>query len=363
MDFNATNSSYDLVPNPHYTGPAKPHLSDVSVETFTGITAQLNALKSGQLDIGVLDFSQIPQVPSLKTQGYSVFGYPSFGWFAAVYNFKDTTNHFNSIISQLYVRQALAELENQPAYVKGIFKNAAVASYGPVPPVPVTPFTPSDATHPPYSYNPHGAVALLKSHGWNVMPGGQTRCAKAGSGPGECGSGIPAGTPFTFTWFYPPASEAVVGPLESEAFASQAKQTAGINIQLQSKTFNFLISNYADSNPADAKYVNDWGVNDDGGISYDFYPTSAGIFNTGGGLNTGGYSDPTADSLINASTYGSDPNAVINEASYLTKSQPVLFFPNSDYIDAVSKRIGGPPDAFLALTELTAYLQSFYIKK
>ncbi len=64
------------------------------------------------------------------------------------------------------------------------------------------------------------------------------------------------------------------GALESEALASEAKAAAGINIQLQTKTFNFLISNYNDANPAAAKYTNDWGVNNYGGLFTDFYPTA-----------------------------------------------------------------------------------------
>jgi peptide/nickel transport system substrate-binding protein len=361
-DFNTTNSSYDLVANPSYGG-TKPHLAKISVQTYTSITAQLNALKTGSLDLAGIDFSQIAQIPALKAQGYSVFGYPPFGWFGAVINFKDTTNHFDKIISQLYVRQAFAYLEDQPAYVKGIFKDAAVASYGPVPPVPSTPFTPADAKTAPYPYNPSMAAKILRAHGWKVVPNGQTTCQKAGTAADECGAGIPAGTPISFTWFSIPSSESPASGLESESFASIAKQAAGINIQLETKTFNFLIANYNDTDPADAKNVNDWGVNNYGGFSYDFYPSSESIFNTGGDFNSGDYSDPKADQLMHNSVYGSNPNAVTAEASYLTKSIPILFTPNSDYIFAVSKRVAGPNSAFLAMTELAFYFEDLYLNK
>jgi peptide/nickel transport system substrate-binding protein len=359
-DFSATNSSYNMVPNPKYGGTQKPY---ISVQTFTGITPQLNALRTGALDIGGIDFSQIGSVSSLKSQGYSVFGYPPFGWFGAIINFKDTTSHFDKIIGQLYVRQALAHLENQPAYVSGIFKNAAVAAYGPVPPVPVTPFTPADAKTNPYPYSPSTAVSILKAHGWKVVPNGQTTCAKAGTASDECGAGIPAGTPFKFTWFDIPASSTPSSGLMSESFSSIAKQAAGINIQIETKTFNYEIDNFNDADPADKKFENDWGVADFGGFSYDFYPSSEGIFNTGGDFNSGDYSDPTADNLMSQSVFGSNPNAVTNEAAYLTKSLPIFFQPNSDYIYAVSKRIGGAPPSFLALTELVQYPQFWYVNK
>ena len=47
------------------------------------------------------------------------------------------------------------------------------------------------------------------------------------------------------------------------------------------------------------------------------YATTFGLFNTGG-PQIGDYSNPTADSLINASISGGDPAAVKNEASFLT---------------------------------------------
>ena len=40
----------------------------------------LNAMRTGSLDIGSIDFSQLADVSSLKAQGYSVYGYPDFGW-------------------------------------------------------------------------------------------------------------------------------------------------------------------------------------------------------------------------------------------------------------------------------------------
>jgi peptide/nickel transport system substrate-binding protein len=361
--FNTTNSSYDLVPNPSYGGTPKPYVSEVDTETYTGITPQLNALKTGALDISGIDFSQLAQAPALKALGISVYGYPSFGWFGAIINFKDTTGHFNDIISQLYIRQALAELEDEPAYIQGIFKGAGGPSYGPVPALPKTPYTPPDAIHTPYPYNPSAAVALLKAHGWKVVPGGQTTCQNAGSGSNQCGAGIPAGTPFAFSWYYIPASETPSSSLESEAFASEARAAAGIDISLVSKTFNYMIENFNDADPADAKYENQWGISNYGGELYDYYPTSDGIFNAGGELNSGDYTDPTAARLIHDSVYSGNPDAVINEASYLVKDIPVLFMPNSDELLGIAKGVGGAADGFMALTQLQTLPQYFYLTK
>jgi peptide/nickel transport system substrate-binding protein len=204
---------------------------------------------------------------------------------------------------------------------------------------------------------------MLKSHGWKVVPNGQSTCQKPGTAANECGAGIPAGTPFKFVWADQPQSASTTGALESEAVASEAKQAAGINITLQTKTFNFLVSNYNDQNPAASKYTNDWGLNNYGGIYMDYYPTQFGIFSPGGGFNLGDYNDPKANSLMNASVHSGDIHAVQSEADYIAKNPPALFFPNPDIILAVSKRVGGSADSFLILTQQAWAPQYWYVKK
>jgi peptide/nickel transport system substrate-binding protein len=363
--FSPTNSSYTLVPNPSYGGSPKPVMSQVQVNTYTGYTSELNALRSGSLDIAVgLDPSQLPQAPALKALGIDVYGGPGWGWFGGQINFADKANHFDKVISQLYVRQALDYLIDQPAIIKGVYKNAAVPAYGPTPSAPLSPYAPSSASTPVYPYSPAKAVALLKSHGWKVVPGGTTTCAKPGTAAGECGAGIPAGTPISFVWANQPESVQSTGPLESEAIASVAKSAAGINIQLQTKTFNFLTSDYSDANPAAAKYINDWGVNNYGGIFTDYYPTGAGIWNPGGGLNIGDVNDPKGTALINASEHSGNVDASKKEASYWEAHLPVLFMPDPDYLLGVNaKKVGGPPDGWTVLTQQQWFPQYWYAVK
>jgi peptide/nickel transport system substrate-binding protein len=363
--FTATNSSYVLTPNPNYGGTPKSMVSALDVNTYTGFTSELNAVKSGGLDVMVgLDPSQLAEVPALKAQSIDVYGGPGWGWFGGIINFKDTANHFSSVIGQTYVRGAIDHLINQPAIIAGVYKGAAVAAYGPVPSAPLSPYAPADAATPPYPYDPAAAVAELKAHGWKVVPNGQTTCAKAGTAADECGAGIPAGTPLAFTWANLPESVSTTGPLESEALASEAKQAAGINITLQTKTFNFLVSNYNDQNPAAVKYTNDWGVNNYGGLFMDYYPTQDGVDNAGGGFNTGDYLNTQATALINNSVFGGNASAVKTEASYLESSLPVFYFPDEDYLLAVNtKKVGGQPDGWTAMTQQQWFPQYWYAVK
>src|ERR1700685_3797495 len=73
---------------------------------------------------------------------------------------------------------------------------------GPAPASPPSPYLPKDAKTNPYPFSVSAAVTLLKKNGWTVHPGGTDVCAKAGTGAGECGAGIPAGTKLAFNFAY-----------------------------------------------------------------------------------------------------------------------------------------------------------------
>src|SRR5579875_2086439 len=183
--FNSSTGAFTMAPNPAYGGPHAKKVSSLSAVTFTSDTAEFNAVRSGNIDVGYLPDVDIKQVKTVETGGYNVFGYPTFFFGYITYNFLDKTGYFNKIIAQLYIRQALAHLENEPGYIKAFFGGAGGQAYGPVPQVPRTPYTPADAQKDPYPYSIPAAISLLKSHGWTVNTKGTDVCAKAGSGPGE----------------------------------------------------------------------------------------------------------------------------------------------------------------------------------
>lgn len=355
--FTPSTGAFTMVPNPHFGGH-KVQFSELQGVTFTSVQAEFNQLIAGNLTVGGVDFSVLPQVSRIESK-YNVYGLPDFGFQAAFYNFKDTTGNWSSEISQLYLRQALAHLEDQTAYIKGLYKGAAVPDYGPIGVSPPSPYTPANAKNNPYPYSISAAANLLKSHGWKVVPNGTTECVKPGTASGDCGAGIPLHATISPTMFYT-NSPPILGE-QAQAFAAAAKQV-GINIQLNAKTFNFLVSNYSVAGaPANN---NKWAINDFGGFSAADYPTTNNIFNTGGSFNFGGYSDATANKLISNSVYGSNPNAVSQEASYLTEQQPALFTPASDFIYAVSKSLSGTNEnSFSALTQFQPLPQYWYFTK
>ncbi len=209
-----------------------------------------------------------------------------------------------------------------------------------------------------YPFSVSAAVSLLKAHGWTVNLGGTDVCKNAGSGPNQCGAGIPAGTKLAFNLIYN-TSPAIIGQQITD-LVSQAKK-AGFNITLKSDNFNHMIATYYDG--ASPKTINDWAMEDFGGFSIYSYPTTNGIFNSTGSFNIGLYSDPKADSMILASTTSSDPKAVQKEAAYLTQQQPALFQPNVDNIWVWKKTISGQPESFESLTQDQLNPEFWYVKK
>lgn len=356
--YNPGNGSYTMVPNPSYGGPEVKHPVTVQAVSFTSDTAEFNAIKSGAVDVGYVPQTDVPQLPQLAGKGYDYFGLPVFGDTDANINFKDQTGHFAQIAAQLYFRQALSHLEDQQGWIKAFMYGAGGAAYGPVPAYPQSQYLPADAATDPYPFSISAATDLLKSHGWTINAGGTDVCSSPGTGPSNCGAGIPAGTKLAFNFIYN-TSPALIGQQATD-FASAAKQ-AGITITLQSATFNQIINNYLD--PGSPANENKWAINDFGGNTMNPYPTTFGLFNTGGSNQVGDYSDPHADQLINASISGGDPNAVKTEASYLTQQVPVLFQPNPDYIWAWKTTISGDPKSFENLTQYNLTPEFWYFTK
>ena len=350
QSFNTTNDSFVLTPNKSYGLSPKPNFT-FDENTYTSETALLDAMESGSVEIGQIDpATQLGSIPTLSRDGFDTFGAPQWGWWGPFLNYKDTTDDFNKVVAQPYIRGVFAQLVDQPAIVKGAYHGWAVAAYGPVATAPKSPYVSSAATKAVWTFNPKAAAATLKAHGWDVKPGGETTCAKPGTGSNECGAGIPAGTPIKFVWATQPESAAATGVLEAESFESEAK-TVGIDVTIQYKTFDFLTQNYNDQNPAAKKYYNDWGANGYGGVFTDYYPTENGVITPTGGLNMGDYDNPQANQLMAASIASPTTQAITNEVAFFTKNEPVLYMPVQDWITAVSNKVGGTTNGFLQMTQ------------
>lgn len=358
--YNASTHAYSMVPNAAYTGPQKPKISELNALAFTSSSAEFNQLESGSLTAGAVDSSQLSQVPALKKAGYNVYGLPSYGFNFIMLNFKDKTKNVNKLLAQLYIRQALDHLIDQPSYIssKGVYNGAASQNYSSVPAAKGSPYTITDKPTAPYPFDVSAATKLLSSHGWKVVPNGVTTCKDPGTGAGQCGAGIPKGQAITFNLFY--SDQTPINEVQAVAFAGEAKNI-GVTVNTAPKTFSYLIQHYND--PAAPSGVNDWAMELWGGFSISPYPTANSTFNTTGSGNVGGYSNKKADALIAASVNGSDPNAVKAEGSYLSQNLPVLWLPQQDTIWASKKTLSGTPASFESLTQETFVPEYWYFTR
>jgi len=361
--YDASSGAFTMVPNTTYGGPHAKVESTWTVTPFTSDDAEFNAVRAGKVDVAYVPLPDMPKASSVAGT-YNIFGYNDFGWSSVEYNFKDTTGDFDNIISQLYIRQALAHLEDEAGYIHAFFYGAGGQAFGPVPEVPQSQYTPSNALTNPYPYDPTEAASILKSHGWSVVPNGTDTCTSPGTGPANCGAGIPAGTPLSWNVIYGNTPDILQEQVQD--WASEAK-TIGITMNLSESNFNYMIENYND--PAAPKTIDKWAMEDFGGETDGTYPTTLGVMNCSGSGNIGGYCDATADKLIQASVSSPNPNAVTAEAEYLTTEQPNLFQPNQD--DALgtagvlvwAKNLSGPPISFEGLTQANFTPEFWFLTK
>ncbi|WP_435178420.1 ABC transporter substrate-binding protein [Actinacidiphila sp. bgisy145] len=320
-----SNGYYSYVPNPAYSGTSKPSVDKLVMQPFTTDTPELNALRSGgSLDVAGLPLNDVKQAQALRSSGYSIASVPIpgvAGILPNLYNAKVGT-----VLRQLYVRQALQYLINGPQIVSKVYNGYADPGSGPVPVKATSTWaTPLEKSGGPYPYSPTKAKALLKAHGWKVVPGGTSTCQNPGTGAGQCGAGIKAGQPLTFQLLY---SSGRATTDEQNAAVKSSEAQAGITLNLKAEPFNTLIGTIgtctAASHPSSTC---GWQLADFGYEPYSLYPNGTGFFDTGGSGNYGGYSDPTMDKLIKATEYGSSKAAFSTYEDYAARQLPWLWVP------------------------------------
>src|SRR5580704_6112924 len=158
--YNTTTGGFTMTPNTTYGGPLVAKMSTFQGVPFTSDTAEFNAVKSGNIDVGYVPQDDVPQLSQVLRGGYNYFGEPDYGMNFANYNFKDKTGDFNNIVNQLYFRQAMAHLEDQQGWITAFMDGAGDPAYGPIPAYPQSPFLPSNAATNPYPFDVNTAVNI-----------------------------------------------------------------------------------------------------------------------------------------------------------------------------------------------------------
>ena len=342
--FSSTGNA-TMVPNPKYSGSPKPQIAEFKYVPFTDDTAEYTALKTGQLDIGYIPPADLPQktgssaIPTTNPlgSGFTLQPYYNFGIFYAQPNFNNP--QVGWMVRQLYMRQALQEVFDQPGIIQAVYRGYALPTSGPAPNMPpgnqwIPPVQTQNNSQGPYPFNIAKAKSTLEAHGWSEVNGVMT-CQD----PAKCGSHIAKGQQAKFTYIYSTGQAAVTAMWE--AYKSDASK-AGININLVGQTFNTIIGESAPCAPMGPKCAvqvfafGGWLFNGPG-----FEPTGEPLFATGAGSNSGNYSDPTMDNLINQTHVSSATSAFNNYAVFGAQQLPFIWTPNPYPIQATNVKLHG----------------------
>src|SRR5215831_5449341 len=336
-----TNGNITMTPNPSYSGSPKPTLAAVKFAPFTDSSAIYTALKTGQIDIGRVPTSDLPQKPLNQAvpptnplgSGYTLSAQIPFGYSYFVPNMNNQKT--GPLFKQLYIRQALQMVMDQPGDSTAIWRGYAVPNGGAVPGTPVNQWTPqvqqANESQGPYPFSPANAKNLLTSHGWTLTNGVMT-CTD----PSKCGAGITQGQQLAFNIFY------ATGQTEFNNMVANYKSDAaqaGIKLNITAGTFNAVVGESTPCKPGpkctwDVLWWGSWGYNGPG-----FEPTGEPLFQTGAGSNSGSYSDPKMDQLINA-THTSSSLAVFHDyGTYAAQQLPNIYTPVSIRIYAVNSKL------------------------
>lgn len=335
-----------FVPNAAYSGSPKPQLANFTYYAYTDDTAEYTALKTGGLDVGYIPPQDLAPVsggqvlPSVNPLGSAFTLQPSYGFSIEFFmiNFNNPT--LGPAFKQLYVRQALQELIDQEGMIRSVARGYGYPTSGGVPALPENQWVPSiendNGGQGPYAFSVAGATNLLTSHGWKNV-GGVMTCQSPGGGPNQCGAGVAAGTKLSMTMDY---TSGVAYFQQEVAIVKSDMRQAGIQLNLVPQSFDTIIR---ESGPCKPTQVScEWDILDSGGWTFNgpgFEPTGEPIFATGASSNSGSYSDPQMDRLINQ-THTSDSLATFQQyATYVANQLPVIWMPNGYVVSAISSKL------------------------
>jgi peptide/nickel transport system substrate-binding protein len=337
-----------MKPNASYSGSPKAAVT-LKFQEYTSDTAVYTGLRTGALttdgpnvsvpstDLAPAGKGFLPPSNPLASAGYTLEPAYQYGIGFAYINFNNPT--YGPAFKQLYFRQALMGLDDQKSMSSSVGRGYYYPTPSGVPPEPSAgnPFVSSDMTENgdqgPYPYDPSKAEALLSAHGWKNV-GGVLTCESAGSGAADCGAGVAKGTQAKFSIEY--TSGLSIQQADVQILKSGFAQ-AGIQLTAVPETFDDLLPDTVPCKPTASSckwtflYLGGWLFNGPG-----FEPTGEPLYQTGSPNNSGSYSNPEMDTLINETHTSASMTVFHNYANYLAEQVPVLYLPWYTSVDAVS---------------------------
>lgn len=330
QSFTGTGTA-TLVPNRRYSGSPKPSIAKLVELPFSSDSALLDEIKAAgpkAITIAGLPALDAPQAGAVASEGYGISRAASYAIGYLALNLHNPT--LGAVFRQLYFRQALQHLINQPGWIRAILNGTGIPTFGPVPTAPASPLVSAAHGRNPYPFSVVAARELLARNGWKVAPGGVTRCVRPGTGRGECGAGIKRGEGISFTLDYESGVPTVAS--EMQDLQSKAKE-AGIEISLESHSYNQVVATTDECSAAQSAcgwQAANWG----GGWNYgpDYLPTGEEMFAAGSVEDLSNYDNAKMTRLVDR-TLTAPParerGAMRAYARYAERQLPVVYQPAS----------------------------------
>ncbi|WP_298337001.1 ABC transporter substrate-binding protein [Ferrimicrobium sp.] len=333
--YNPTNYHAAFRANPHYTGAGKPRLAGYQIYSFTSSTAELDALRGGVIDFGYLPTSDLGLTHYFQSHGYVVQPWRVFYDNIAELGY---TGPYRHLVAQLYLRQALQHLVDEPLYLKATLHGNGMLDYGSAPIYPGSNYVSPQLHHDPYPYSVAAARLLLTTHGWQLSASGPSTCINPGTGSNQCGAGIKKGTPLVISMMYATPSASLTA--QAQAFESAAS-AAGITIALDPQPEDTMYSTAGVCPPGPCNWgIALYGAQEDFG-QYVLVPT-AGVEFAKGNYWGGGYYNPTEQRLLNEAYDLPGLSRLYAVENYQSQQVAGLWWSVGDYeVAVVNKRLTG----------------------
>lgn len=294
-----------FVRNKEYSGPLVVP-NKIIFYMFPSEGAEFWSLKSGVINLGNVPHFLLP-AKNLVNKLRSCYTNGGYGINYAPLNFH---NKSVSFFHSLAVRKALEVAINQKQIITIAYHGLGVASYSPVPVYPSTFLSPKmkwEDTHPDSVFNIRLADRFLSDSGW-VLNSNNIREKN--------------GKLLKFDLMVSSASrtDRIVAELLQASW-----RKIGVLIHIKLVPFNVELSKLENPNGWQAAII-PWIY------SPDYYPSGDGLFNSGGGTNYGGFSNPILDRFIELTAIRPGNEYLYKYQDYAANVLPVLFLPMPKYL-------------------------------
>lgn len=328
MERYTSRGEVTLQQNADYDGDDAASIPTVEFLPFTSQDAELNAVRSGEVDYGYIPASSMSQESQFTSLGYDVD--PWEGWSVTYMPINFNNPQMGPVFAQQYARQAMQQAVDQQSISDVVWQGAALPDYGPVPQNPETQYLSDAQVDQPYPFDTDAANALLTDHGWTAGDDGVMVCTSPGSGDDQCGDGVQQGQRFAVTVLSQSGSDQTDNMM---AAIQSSFAEAGMDFSIEPAPLNSVLSRTARCEPEQPECS--WQLSffgTAGSWYFPAYPSGERIFGTGATSNFGSYSNPQADDLMRESVLGDDGVAAMQEYSeLLALDLPVLWMPNPVY--------------------------------